>query len=85
MTKVWKDRTGPWGEAQKILHVEASAVLDLLNTKINAALNAKPVQERFETLSLEASHMDRAAAARYIESEVTKWGKLVKELDIKVD
>ena len=62
-----------------------SAVLELLNTKINAALNAKPVQERFETLSLEASHMDRAAAARYIESEVTKWGKLVKELDIKVD
>ena len=62
-----------------------AAVLDLFNTKINAALNAKPVQERFETLSLEASHMDRAAAARYIESEVTKWGKLVKELDIKVD
>lgn len=62
-----------------------AAVLDLLNTKINAALNAKPVQERFETLSLEASQMDRAAAARYIESEVTKWGKLVKELDIKVD
>ena len=62
-----------------------AAVLDLLNTKINAALNAKPVQERFDTLSLEASHMDRAAAARYIESEVAKWGKLVKELDIKVD
>ena len=56
-----------------------------VQAKINAALNAKPVQERFETLSLEASHMDRAAAARYIESEVTKWGKLVKELDIKVD
>lgn len=62
-----------------------SAVLELLNTKINAALNAKSVQERFDTLSLEASHMDRAAAARYIESEVVKWGKLVKELDIKVD
>jgi tripartite-type tricarboxylate transporter receptor subunit TctC len=62
-----------------------TAVLDLLNTKINAAVNAKSVQERFDTLSLEASHMDRAAAARYIESEVTKWGKLVKELDIKVD
>ncbi len=62
-----------------------AAVLDLLNTKINAALNAPSVQERFGTLSLEATHMDRAAAARYIESEVAKWGKLVKELDIKVD
>jgi len=62
-----------------------SAVLDMLNTKINIALNAPSVQERFGTLSLEATHMDRAAAARYIESEVAKWGKLVKELDIKVD
>ena len=62
-----------------------AAVLDLLNTKINAALNVPSVQERFSTLSLEATHMDRAAAARYIESEVAKWGKLVKELDIKVD
>ncbi len=62
-----------------------TAVLELLNIKINAALNVKSVQERFDTLSLEASHMDRAAAARYIESEVAKWGKLVKELDIKVD
>lgn len=62
-----------------------TAVLDLLNSKINAALNAPSVQERFNTLSLEATHMDRAAAARYIESEVAKWGKLVKELDLKVD
>jgi tripartite-type tricarboxylate transporter receptor subunit TctC len=62
-----------------------AAVLDLLNTKINAALNVPSVQERFSTLSLEATHMDRAGAARYIESEVAKWGKLVKELDIKVD
>ena len=62
-----------------------AAVLDLLNTKINAALNVPSVQERFSTLSLEATHMDRAASARYIEGEVAKWGKLVKELDIKVD
>ncbi len=61
------------------------AILDLLNTSINAALAAKPVQERFETLSLEAYQLDRAAAGRYIESEVAKWGKVVKDLDIKVD
>ncbi len=62
-----------------------AAILDLLNTSINAALAAKPVQERFETLSLEAYQLDRAAAGRYIESEVAKWGKVVKDLDIKVD
>ncbi len=61
------------------------AILDLLNTSINAALAAKPVQERFETLSLEAYQLDRAAAGRYIESEVAKWRKVVKDLDIKVD
>jgi tripartite-type tricarboxylate transporter receptor subunit TctC len=62
-----------------------AAILDLLNASINAALAAKPVQERFDTLSLEAYQLDRAAAGRYIESEVAKWGKVVKDLDIKVD
>jgi tripartite-type tricarboxylate transporter receptor subunit TctC len=61
------------------------AVLDQLNARISAALMVKSVQERFETLSLEASTMDRAAAGKYIESEVRKWGKLVKDLDVKVE
>jgi tripartite-type tricarboxylate transporter receptor subunit TctC len=60
------------------------AVLDLLNTEINKALGAKALQERFETLSLEAARMDRPALKRYAESEVGKWGRLIRELDIKV-
>ena len=60
------------------------AVLELLNGEINKALGARSVQDRFETLSLEAARMDRPALRRYIEGEVGKWGRLVKELDIKV-
>ncbi|MEY3146148.1 MAG: hypothetical protein RL342_1819, partial [Pseudomonadota bacterium] len=32
----------------------------------------------------EAARMDRPALKRYVESEVGKWGRLIRELDIKV-
>lgn len=62
-----------------------SAVLDLLNNEINKALDAKSLQDRFQALSLETSSMDRPAARKYIESEVIKWSRLVKELNIKAE
>jgi tripartite-type tricarboxylate transporter receptor subunit TctC len=61
-----------------------TAVLDLLNAEINKAQAVKSVLERFDTLSLEPGRMDRATLRRYVESEVLKWGRLVKELNIKV-
>ena len=60
------------------------AVLELLNAELNKALGAKIVQERFEALSLEGQRMDRPALRRYLESEVAKWGKLVRDMNIKV-
>ncbi len=60
------------------------AVLDFLNSEINKALGAKSLQDRFETLSLEAIRMDRPTLRRYVESEVGKWGRLVKDLKIQV-
>ncbi len=60
------------------------AVLDFLNSEINKALGAKSLQDRFETLSLEAIRMDRPTLRRYVESEVGKWGRLVKDLNIQV-
>ena len=62
-----------------------TAVLDLLNVEINKAQAVKSVQERFENLSLEAGRMDRPTLRRYVEGEVGKWGRLVKELSIKVE
>ena len=59
------------------------AVLDQLNAEINKALGAKALQDRFQTLSLETSNMDRPTLRRYIDSETGKWGRLVKELNIK--
>lgn len=61
-----------------------AAVLDLLNSEINKAQAVKSVLERFDTLSLEPGRMDRATLRRYVETEVLKWGQLVKELNIKV-
>ena len=58
-------------------------VLDLLNSEFNKALGAKPVQDRFGALSLEAQPMDRAALRRYVDSEAAKWGKLIKDIGIK--
>ena len=61
-----------------------TAVLDLLNAEINKAQAVKSVLERFDTLSLEPGRIDRATLRRYVETEVLKWGQLVKELNIKV-
>jgi tripartite-type tricarboxylate transporter receptor subunit TctC len=61
------------------------AVLDMLNTQVNKALLAKALQDRFATLSLESTSMDRLAVRRYIEGEVSKWSRLVKELSIKAE
>lgn len=60
-------------------------VLDRLNVEINKALGAKTVTDRFEALSLEAQRLDRPAVRHYIESEVAKWGKLVKDIGVKVE
>ena len=61
------------------------AVLDQLNVEVNKALGAKAVVDKFEQLSLEAQRLDRAATRRYIEAEVAKWGKLVKDIGVKVE
>ena len=61
------------------------AVLDQLNAEINKALGAKAVLDRFEALSLDAQRLDRPAVRQYIESEVLKWGKLVKDIGVKIE
>lgn len=61
------------------------AVLEQLNAEVNKALGAKPVLDKFEQLSLEAQRLDRAATRRYVEGEVAKWGKLVKDIGVKVE
>ncbi len=61
------------------------ALLDQLNAEINKALGARAVLDKFEQLSLEAQRLDRAATRRYVEAEALKWGKLVKDIGVKVE
>ena len=60
-------------------------VLEGLNAEVDKALVAKPVSDRFEALSLEAVRLDRAATRAYVASEVAKWGKLVKDIGVKIE
>jgi tripartite-type tricarboxylate transporter receptor subunit TctC len=62
-----------------------TALLDQLNAEINKALQARVVRERFEQLSLDAQGWDRATTRRYVEGEVAKWGKLVREIGAKAE
>ncbi|MEI8265060.1 MAG: tripartite tricarboxylate transporter substrate binding protein [Betaproteobacteria bacterium] len=60
-------------------------VLERLNAEINKALGADAVKERFAQLSLDGQSLDRAALRRYIEGEVAKWSKVVKDNGLKAD
>ena len=60
-------------------------ILDRLNLELNKALEARPVQDRFGALSLEAQPMDRPSLRRYLEAEVAKWGKVVRDNGLKID
>jgi len=62
-----------------------AALLDQLNAEINMALQTRSVKDRFEQLALEAQPGDRAAARRYVEAEVAKWGKLVRDIGAKAE
>jgi len=61
------------------------AVLERLNAEVNKALASKPLLDKFESLSLEAQRMDRAATRSYVASEVAKWSKLVKDIGVKLE
>ena len=60
-------------------------VVERLHAEIDKALATRPVQERFEALSLQTQRMDRTQLRRYLETEVAKWGKLVREIGAKAE
>ena len=60
-------------------------VLDRLNAEINRALGARDVRERFDAMSVEIVGGSRDAFARYIDSELRRWGEVVRAANIKVE
>jgi tripartite-type tricarboxylate transporter receptor subunit TctC len=61
------------------------AVLDRLNVEINRALGAADLRERFDAMSVEIVGGSREAFARYIDSELKRWGEVVRAANIKVE
>jgi tripartite-type tricarboxylate transporter receptor subunit TctC len=56
-----------------------------LNKALLEALNATPVKARFQTLALEAMPGTPAQMAAYVKSERERWGKLIRDNNIKLD
>lgn len=60
-------------------------VLEILNREVNKVLLYKSLNDNFAGLSLEVSRMSLPELATYIDSEVSKWGKVVQQTGAKVD
>jgi tripartite-type tricarboxylate transporter receptor subunit TctC len=58
-------------------------IIDRLNKEINAVLSDPAIKERFADLGAEPMLMTAAEFGKYMESEVEKWGKVVKSAGIK--
>jgi len=60
-------------------------VVDKLSAATATTLKSKAVQDKLYSLGLDIVYTTPAQADAYIKSEMAKWGKLVKEVGIKVD
>ena len=60
-------------------------VVSRLNAALNNALRAPKVAERLAALSVEAKPNSPAEFAAFFKSEVEKWGKLIREANIKLE
>ena len=61
------------------------AVLDKLHDEIVRIINTSEMKERLATLAFTPVGDSRAEFARFIKSEIAKWGKAVKESGAKAD
>jgi tripartite-type tricarboxylate transporter receptor subunit TctC len=61
------------------------SILAKLNTEINRALGEPDLRERFAAMSVEVVGGSPEAFARYIDSEMKRWGEVVRAARIKVE
>jgi tripartite-type tricarboxylate transporter receptor subunit TctC len=76
-TMVWFGLFAPAGTPKPIV--------DLLNGKANIALAESAVREGLEKLGMEAAGGSPEVLANKVQSEMQKWGSLVREKNIRVD
>ena len=60
------------------------AVIDKLNGEINRQLQTADVRERFQTLGVSPLGGTPEALGKYLEFEITRWAKLIKETGVKL-
>ena len=60
-------------------------VVARLNGEINRALGERDLRERFAALSIEVIGGSPEACARYIRSELQRWGEVVRAANIKIE
>jgi tripartite-type tricarboxylate transporter receptor subunit TctC len=60
-------------------------VVDRLNREIKTLLSSADVQKLFEKEGADVDYLAPAEFGPYIAGEITKWGKVVKEANIKVE
>jgi tripartite-type tricarboxylate transporter receptor subunit TctC len=60
-------------------------IVDKLSKDIAAALASPEVQKQFESEGAEVVQMGPAEFGKYLESEMAKWEKVVKEAKIKAE
>ena len=60
-------------------------VIDRLNREFNAALAAPDVRQRISAMLLEPTGDSPAEFGAFIRSQSDRWGKVIREANIKVD
>ena len=62
-----------------------AALIDRLNTEINAALADEAIRARFVELGAEPMTMTPSSFGQFLANETAKWGRVVKAANIKVN
>ena len=63
----------------------SKAVLAKLNAEVNRALQQPDLRERFAAMSVEIVGGTPETFGRYMESELKRWGEVVRAANIKVE
>ena len=65
-------------------HGTPPAIVSALNGAINAALRAPEIKERFEQLNIESRENTPQEFRAFVKEQMERWGKVVKEANIKI-
>ena len=65
-------------------HGTPPAIIRTLNAAINQAIVAPEVKERFEALNIESRQNTPEEFRAFVTDQMERWGKVVKEANIKV-